>query len=53
MIFSQTQTSLKKYPPTMSNSWCGSKLLIDDKILDYEKYQESFSTLSLSCDTLS
>ncbi|KAF1887718.1 hypothetical protein Lal_00023725 [Lupinus albus] len=35
---------LGKYPPVVSNSWCG---------IDYEKCQESFSTLSLSCDTLS
>ncbi|KAE9604528.1 hypothetical protein Lalb_Chr11g0072791 [Lupinus albus] len=68
MIFSQTQTTLKKvilnlrdssgktmvmiltharvkegrgkYPPSLRNSWCGSKLLIDDEIPDYEKYQE-------------
>ncbi|KAF1884561.1 hypothetical protein Lal_00028440, partial [Lupinus albus] len=40
------------YPPTVSNSWCGSKLLIDEEITNIEKYKESFSTISLSCDTM-
>ncbi|XP_019436881.1 PREDICTED: uncharacterized protein LOC109343166 isoform X1 [Lupinus angustifolius] len=42
-----------KYPPTVSNSWCGSKILIDDEIPDYLKYKDSFATFSLSCDSLS
>ncbi|XP_019450629.1 PREDICTED: uncharacterized protein LOC109352901 [Lupinus angustifolius] len=42
-----------KYLPTVSNSWCGSKILIDDEILDYLKYKDSFVTFSLSCDSLS
>ncbi|XP_019434063.1 PREDICTED: replication protein A 70 kDa DNA-binding subunit-like [Lupinus angustifolius] len=42
-----------KYPSTVSNSWCGSKILIDDEIPDYQKYKDSFATLTLSCDSLS
>ncbi|KAF1885673.1 hypothetical protein Lal_00039521 [Lupinus albus] len=40
------------YPPTVSNSWCGSKLLIDEEILDIQKYRDIFSTISISCDTM-
>ncbi|KAF1892386.1 hypothetical protein Lal_00010851 [Lupinus albus] len=36
------------YPPTVSNSWSGSKLLIDEEITNFQK----FSSISLSCDTL-
>ncbi|XP_019427045.1 PREDICTED: uncharacterized protein LOC109335358 [Lupinus angustifolius] len=45
--------TIGKYPPTVSNSWCGSKILIDDEIPDYQKYKDSFATLILSCDSLS
>ncbi|KAF1865958.1 hypothetical protein Lal_00041655, partial [Lupinus albus] len=40
------------YPPTVSNSWCCSKLLIDEEITNIQKYKKSFSTISLSCDTM-
>ncbi|KAF1865463.1 hypothetical protein Lal_00004838 [Lupinus albus] len=33
-------TNKSNYPPTVSNSWCGSKLLIDEEITNIEKYKE-------------
>ncbi|KAF1862839.1 hypothetical protein Lal_00040108 [Lupinus albus] len=37
-----------KYPHSISNSWCGSKILIGEEIPNIDKYKQS-----LSCDTLS
>ncbi|XP_019416144.1 PREDICTED: replication protein A 70 kDa DNA-binding subunit-like [Lupinus angustifolius] len=31
-----------KYPPSVSNSWCGSKILIGDEIPDYQKYKDRY-----------
>ncbi|KAF1874926.1 hypothetical protein Lal_00007542 [Lupinus albus] len=36
------------YPHSISNSWCGSKILIGEEIPNIDKYKQS-----LSCDTLS
>ncbi|KAF1872472.1 hypothetical protein Lal_00016771, partial [Lupinus albus] len=44
----QADLLVGKYPPTVSNSWCGSKILIDEEILVLQKYKDS-----LSCDTMS
>ncbi|XP_019447264.1 PREDICTED: uncharacterized protein LOC109350489 [Lupinus angustifolius] len=49
----QTDLLVGKYPPSVSNSWCGSKFFINDEIPDFQNYKDRFLTLSLSCDTLS
>ncbi|KAF1893763.1 hypothetical protein Lal_00002287 [Lupinus albus] len=52
MIILLTHARIKegqgKYPHSISNSWCGSKILIGEEIPNIDKYKQS-----LSCDTLS
>ncbi|KAF1872484.1 hypothetical protein Lal_00016785 [Lupinus albus] len=36
------------YSPTVSNSWSGSKLLIDEEITNFQKYKDKFSNTQLS-----
>ncbi|KAF1883747.1 hypothetical protein Lal_00012664 [Lupinus albus] len=38
------------YSPTVSNTWCGSKLLIDEEIPNIQKYRDSINLLSIFDD---
>ncbi|KAF1881976.1 hypothetical protein Lal_00038620 [Lupinus albus] len=35
------------YPPTVSNSWSGSKLLIDEEITNFQNYKDKFVSFAL------
>ncbi|KAF1865914.1 hypothetical protein Lal_00033375 [Lupinus albus] len=52
ILLTNARVKEDNYLPTVSNSWSGSKLLIDEEITNFQKYKDSFSSISISCETL-